>query len=687
MQNLMNDLTKLFQKDERIFADGKLLKNKLTELALKLDQPLIELLLSDDKAKEHFFIEKTAKKEKVLVFDKDKFIAFVNNKEFLPESFTSFKNKIGLMTNGDYLKEKSDVVLAWAYKDCVLEGGQDKENQKRDEIFYNETLSPDEIDHLFEPKVLTNFKKHDIKGEHKVMEFNAEDNLVIKGNNLLALHCIKKKYCGKVKLIYIDPPYYFGEKKEGDTFNYNSNFKLSTWLTFHKSRLQLTRELLTKDGVIFIHGNDDSQAYLKVICDEIFNSANYVNTIAVNLKNIAGASGGGEDKRFKKNIEYIHIYAKDYDLLPPFQNLYDFTELFELIQKYEETGVSWKYTSVLCNPGKKKYLGSTVDGSQNDIKIYLRENPIFMSIKQVAETENISEKEVYYKYFDKIFQTAMPQSSIRPRVMAKVNELGINGDFFSIEYMPRSGKNKNTVYEQFYKGSSFRLLAWLKDVAELKDDKLCKKDLLGTYWDYVGETKNLSKEGQVVLNNGKKPEKLLKNIIECASNEGDIVLDFYLASGTTCAVAHKMKRKYIGIEQLDYGDNDSIQRLQNVINGDKSGISEDVNFQGGGSFIYAELMEWNEKYIQDIKDADSSHKLLNVYEKMKKEAFFRYDIDLSKFEEKEFEKLPLKEQKQILCECLDKNHLYVNLSEIDDATYKVSADDKKLNKEFYTTVV
>src|SRR3990167_4172787 len=207
MQNLMNDLTKLLQKDERIFADGKLLKNKLTELALKLDQPLIELLLSDSKAKEHFFIEKTAKKDKVLIFDKDKFIAFVNNKEFLPDSFTSFKNKIGLMTNGEYLKEKGDVVLAWAYKDCVLEGGQDKEDQKRNEIFYNETLSPDEIDRLFEPKVLTNFKKYDSHGEHKLTEFNAKDNLIIKGNNLLALHCLKHKYRGQVRLIYIDPPY------------------------------------------------------------------------------------------------------------------------------------------------------------------------------------------------------------------------------------------------------------------------------------------------------------------------------------------------------------------------------------------------------------------------------------------------------------------------------------------------
>src|SRR3989338_6906854 len=276
MQNLLNDLTKLFQKDDRIFADGKLLENKLTELALKLDHALIELLLSDNKAKEHFFIEKTVQKEKVLVFDKDKFIAFVNNKEFLPDSFTSFKNKIGLITNGDYLKEKDDVVLPWEYKDCVLEGGQDKEDQKRNEIFYNETLSPDEIDRLFEPKVLTNFKKYDSKGEHKVAGFGADDNLIIKGNNLLALHCLKQKFRGQAKLIYIDPPFNTGN----DDFHYNDRFNHSTWLTFMKNRLQIARELLCNDGSIFIQIDDNEQAYLKILCDEVFGRYNFRNQIA-----------------------------------------------------------------------------------------------------------------------------------------------------------------------------------------------------------------------------------------------------------------------------------------------------------------------------------------------------------------------------------------------------------------------
>ena len=297
MQNLMNDLTKLFQKDERIFAEGKLLKNKLTELAFKHDHPLIELLLSDDKAKAHFFIEKAVKKDKVLVFDKDKFISFVNNKEFLPDSFTSFKNKIGLMTNGDYLKEKDDVVLAWAYKDCVLEGGQDKEDQKRDEIFYNETLSPDEIDRLFEPKVLMNFKKYDSKGEHNITGFNTGDNLIIKGNNLLALHCLKQKFRGQVKLIYIDPPY--NPDSKSNTFSYNNKFNESTWLTFMKNRIEIAKMLLREDGVMIVAIDENEHLEMGLLLKEVFRDYEiHCITIVHNPRGVQGT-----------NFSYTHEYA------------------------------------------------------------------------------------------------------------------------------------------------------------------------------------------------------------------------------------------------------------------------------------------------------------------------------------------------------------------------------------------
>src|SRR3989339_1702193 len=234
MKNILEQLTDLLKKDERLASqDGILLKNQAQELARKNDPALIRLLLSDKAIKQHFFFEV----EKTLIFDKEKFIKFVSNKEFLPDSYTAFKNKIGLTEDGEFISEKKEVVLSWPYKDCVLEGGMTKEDQKRDEIFYNETLAPDDINRLLDAKVFTNFKRIDKKGEHKLDGFNRDekgtikDNLIIKGNNLLALASLKKKFAGKVKLIYIDPPYNTGN----DGFKYNDYFNHSSWLVFMKN--------------------------------------------------------------------------------------------------------------------------------------------------------------------------------------------------------------------------------------------------------------------------------------------------------------------------------------------------------------------------------------------------------------------------------------------------------------------
>ncbi len=264
MQNLQNTLVELLRDDSNYTSEGKLLKNKLTEDALKLETSLLKYLLKNDRLKKHFFIDVDG----TLVFDKDKFIQFVNDKEFLPDSYTSFRNKIGLLDeDGKYFSEKRDVVLAWPYKDCVLEGGQDKEDQKRNEIFYNEVLAPDEIDRLFDPKVLTNFKRYDKDGEHKDPDdLSQNDNLIIKGNNLLALHSLKRHYRGKVKLIYIDPPYNTGN----DSFGYNDKFNHSTWLTFMKTRLLVAKELLSNNGVIFVHMDYNESHYCKILLDDIF---------------------------------------------------------------------------------------------------------------------------------------------------------------------------------------------------------------------------------------------------------------------------------------------------------------------------------------------------------------------------------------------------------------------------------
>lgn len=411
-------------------------------------------------------------------------------------------------------------------------------------------------------------------------------NMLIHGDNLLSLKALEKEYSGQIKCIYIDPPYNTGNAFE----YYDDNYEHTIWLNLMRARLVLLRKLLSDDGCIFIQIDDEEQAYLKVLCDEVFGRNNFVNMISVNMKNIAGASGGGEDKRLKKTVEYILIYARNYDLLKPFNAVYKYTPIAELVENYRKEGKSWKYTTAIIDKGTKEYVGSSVDGDGNEIKIYKRNQYVIKPITKIMKDEDISEGEAYKKYAHLFFQTAMPQSSIRPRVMEKVKELGIQGDLWSIEYIPKTGRNKGKVYEQFYKGDSFRLFAWLKDVSDEIDGKLCKKDLQGTYWDFVGETKNLTKEGDVEFLNGKKAERLIKQIIEMSTEKGDLVLDSFLGSGTTAAVAQKMGRKWIGIEMGNHAYTHCKTRLDKIISGtDKNGITKDVNYQGGGSYKFYEL--------------------------------------------------------------------------------------------------
>jgi adenine-specific DNA-methyltransferase len=172
-------------------------------------------------------------------------------------------------------------------------------------------------------------------------------------------------------------------------------------------------------------------------------------------------------------------------------------------------------------------------------------------------------------------------------------------------------------------------LAFYSNKVKTIEGRLTATELLTDCWLDI-RWDGIAKEGGVRLKNGKKPERLIKRIIEMVMGEDQkgLVLDFFCGSGTTCAVAHKLGKQYIGIEQLDYSQDDSKNRLINVVNGDSSGISKVINWKGGGSFIYAELKKWNEQYMKEIKEADTTRKLLNIYDKMKKEAFFRYDVDL-----------------------------------------------------------
>ena len=199
---MKKELENLLLQHEEFLVEGVLNKNKLSELARKYDAKLLNILMREEKIKNHLFSEL---EEGILVLKKDVFLQFLNNKEFLPDSFTAYKTKIGLGNkNGSLLSENHDIVLNFPYKDCILEGGQAKEDAKRDEMFFNETLAPSEITRLLDDKVFTNFKRYDKEGEYEVKEIKEDDNFVIKGNNLVVLHSLIKKYAGKVKCIYIE---------------------------------------------------------------------------------------------------------------------------------------------------------------------------------------------------------------------------------------------------------------------------------------------------------------------------------------------------------------------------------------------------------------------------------------------------------------------------------------------------
>lgn len=421
-------------------------------------------------------------------------------------------------------------------------------------------------------------------------------NMLIHGNNLLALKALEQQFAGQVKCIYIDPPYNTGAAFE----YYDDNLEHSVWLKLMRARLVILRNLLSPEGTIWIQIDDEEQAYLKVLCDEVFGRGNFINMISVNMKNIAGASGGGEDKRLKKNCEYILAYARDYSLLPLFNGPYSYIELSELIQQYIDDGKSWKYTTVLLNPGEKEYYGSTVDGDGNEIRVYLRKNPEMLSIKQVARRDGISEKEAYKKYGISIFQTTNAQTSIRTRVMDYRREENIQEDLISIEYVPKTGKNRGMVYEQFYKGDKCRLFVWLRDTSEVIDGELYKKDLQGTYWDMNTWMKNVAKEGGVDFPDGKKPEQLIGQIIEMTTSPGELVLDSFLGSGITAAAAHKLGRSWIGIEMGDHAYSHCKARLDRVIdNDDPRGITDSSKWNGGGGYKFYELAPTlivNDKY-------------------------------------------------------------------------------------------
>lgn len=382
------------------------------------------------------------------------------------------------------------------------------------------------------------------KGES--INFDDTKNLYIEGENLEVLKILQESYLNKIKCIYIDPPYNTGndfiyadnysksEEEElslsGQIDEYNNRLVSNTdsngrfhsdWLSMMYPRLKLARNLLTQDGVIFISIDDNEVYNLRKMCDEIYGERNYINMIAVKTKASAGASGGGEDKRLKKNTEFILMYAKDrssIDLEMPVR----YNKIEDVVEEHKQNEIGFYYTRIVTDFGKKK-LVEEIDG----MKIYEHEGFSFSTVAEKMKKEKLTLGEVYNKYFDKIFMVTNAQTSL----LTKVNKVTPESQMLmSYEYVPRSGKDKNKKITKYIWNKT--LMVWLADSAKKMEDGVYKADQIGTLWDDISWGR-LDLQGKVSFKNGKKPLRLIDRILTMFQEKDYTVLDFFSGSATT----------------------------------------------------------------------------------------------------------------------------------------------------------
>ncbi|GAA9056947.1 hypothetical protein HpHA14_10250 [Helicobacter pylori] len=583
-------------------------KERLETLILTADEKLLTFMLESQNANDYknaFF--KTIANS--LVFNQKALLECLTKE--LENSFTRFENKIGLYSQGRPIKSNGLVVLNFPFKDNVLLGNAKDNSTKSKELFYHEILHKKEIDTLLKKKALCRFEMHG-EGDLESALKDKNTNYLIKGNNLIALHSLKKKFAKQVKCIYIDPPYNTGN----DSFNYNDNFNHSSWLVFMKNRLEAAREFLSDDGVIFVQCDDNEQAYLKVLMDEIFLRENFVGCISWkqfhSVKNDA--------TNFSKNIEYILCYCKNFSKNLISNEPFDKSSLYKL---KDENGF-YKLDPVWAKSG-------------NNFSPYT-----FLNGKTWSPPSG-----TFWRY-----------SIGTLKDMEQNNRIVFNG--------------KNPMAKRY-----------LSEVAEGRKTS--------TFWDGSEVGYNLSGDteikqlfnGNKVFNNP-KPEALISRIIEISTNENDLVLDFFAGSGTTCAVAHKMKRRYIGIEQMDYIETITKERLKKVIEGEQGGISKKCDFKGGGSFVYAELKEVNLEIKRQILNANSKSECLKIFNDLNERFLKRADCKIDGIHSEEFQNLDLNEQKRIYCALLDSNEDYLNLGDMDEDAWGIDEVTKKYNEIFYS---
>lgn len=597
---------------EQYVAEGLLKKDAIIVDLDNYKPELVEKILTNAILNEAF----TEDIAGVTILKINDIIQMLEVDEYWSNSYTRYTNKIGLSMNNRYLDEVTDVVLNFPYKDSILKAGMSKEDVSKEdatESFLNEIVAREEIDVLLDEKILKNAKKYDKNGSSPVSEIKDTDNLIIKGNNLLALHSLKKRFAGKIKSIIIDPPYYFKKTKSSDAFNYNSNFKLSTWLVFMKNRLDVAKEMLSDEGLCIIIIGEEGYAQLKLLADNILGGDKYIGTISWRKSDNQANIG-----EFAKVTDYILIYKKSSGKL----NKLPLTDKARKEYRYsDENGYFRRQILLDKTRGKYNYELTTPTGK----KLY---GPWMKEKEEIERLDNLG----------KIYWTRGGQEQPYGKLYLQDSEGQIPNDFWDNSF----GTNQRGAEE----------------IRELfSGDRL---------FDFP------------------KPERLIYNLIKISSEEGDLVLDFFMGSGTTVAVAHKMNRQYIGIEQMDYIETVAVERLKKVIDGEQGGISQDVAWSGGGSFIYAELMDKNSTFIDIVLNSKNSEELKSIFDDMKSTLDFDFRVDLQEVAQsiwdEEFEM-----QKKILVKIIDKNQLYHNYSEIDDETIKsqLSQSDYDFNKSFY----
>ncbi|MFP6009230.1 DNA methyltransferase [Helicobacter pylori] len=602
-------------------------KERLVTLILQHDEKLLTFMLEHENANDYknAFFKMIANS---LVFNEKALLECLEIKE-LEKSFTRFKNKIGLYSQGGLIKSSELVVLNFPFKDNVLLGNAKDNSAKSNELFYHEILHKKEIDTLLCKKALCHFEMHG-EGDLENALKDKNTNYLIKGNNLIALYSLKKKFAKQVKCIYIDPPYNTGN----DSFNYNDNFNHSSWLVFMKNRLEAAREFLSDDGVIFVQCDDNEQAYLKVLMDEIFGRENFIACFVW--------------EKTSNSLSRIRIKT-------------------EYILCYEQTKFGLIFNGDMAEEGQ--------------------DFPILNEVN-VKRTLQFPPNSIYFKTFKGVIKpTKFNKMELIDdlRIVNKTNSnmVRINAKFKWTQDKLDDEIKEGTTF--VIKSDEFSMRYIRKGDREVKASNVFNAECgVTTNIKATSEIKVLFANSNTDLFSTPKPEALLQRILEISTKENDLVLDFFAGSGTTCAVAHKMKRRYIGIEQMDYIETITKERLKKVIEGEQGGISKKCDFKGGGNFVYVELKEVNLEIKKQILNAKSANECLKIFNDLNERFLKRTDCKIDEIDSEEFQNLDLNEQKRICYDLLDSNEDYLNLGDIDEDAWGIDGITKKYNEIFYS---